>query len=238
MNFNKKVIVMVLNFSGNVGKSVISRHFLAPRLNDAFVIPVETINSDEHETDAVKGNEFSTLLENMFTVRDSIIVDVGASNIESLLNEMTKITDSHEDFDYFVIPTVPKNKQKIDTLKTIMALNDLGVPAEKIRLIFNAVDEPNKVPTTFQSIFDYHNATQHFDLRPNAIIKSNELYGLLQASGKTIKAVLADETDFKEAMRQTENQEEILLLGRALTTKRLAKGVNAELDRVFNILFD
>jgi hypothetical protein len=118
-----------------------------------------------------------------------------------------------------------------------MALNDLGVPAEKIRLIFNAVDEPSEVPATFQSIFDYHNAAQHFELRPNAIIKNNELYGLLQASGKTIKAVLADETDFKEAMSQTENQEDILLLGRGLTTKRLAKGVKAELDAVFGVLF-
>lgn len=238
MSVNKRMVVMVLNFSGNVGKSVISRHFLEPRLNNAFVIPVETINTDEHETDAVKGNQFSMLLENMFSVKESIIVDVGASNIESLLGEMTKIVGSHEDFDYFIVPTVAKTKQKTDTIKTIMALNDLGVPSEKIRLIFNAVDDPIDVPRDFKSIFDYHAALQHFDLKPDAIIGNSELYGLLQATGKTIEEVLKDTTNFKEAISQSEDEAEKKLLARALTTQRLARGVNAELDAVFSLLFN
>lgn len=132
--------IMVLNFSGNVGKSTISRHFLSPRLDDALVVAVETINSDENEVAAIKGNQFSTLVNSIIAMSSrSIIVDVGASNVESLLAEMANIEGAHEEFDFFIIPTVAGKKQQIDTIKTIQALNSLGIEPGKIKLIFNQV---------------------------------------------------------------------------------------------------
>lgn len=88
----------------------VARHLLSPRLNDAIVIPVETVNSHEHGAESVRGNQFSSLLEAMAGIDGSIIIDVGASNIEPLLNGMNKIVDSHEDFDFFITPTVAKKK--------------------------------------------------------------------------------------------------------------------------------
>ena len=38
--------VAVINFSGNVGKTTIARHLLAPRIPDADFIAVESINAD------------------------------------------------------------------------------------------------------------------------------------------------------------------------------------------------
>ena len=38
--------IAIANFSGNVGKTTIARHLLAPRLNDAPLISVESANSD------------------------------------------------------------------------------------------------------------------------------------------------------------------------------------------------
>jgi len=235
MSIKKKITIMVLNFSGNVGKSVISRHLLAPRLN-AQVVPVETINSDEHETDSIKGSQFSTLVENLMTIDDSIVIDVGASNVESLIEEMKKITCSHEDFDYFVIPTVSETKQQQDTIKTIIELNEIGIPAEKIRLIFNKVESPNDVPITFHGIFNYHKEQQNFELNPAAIISKSDIYGRI--AGKTIKELSDDETNYKElATDKTKPQEERLYWSSQLTNKRLAVGVNSELDGVFNTLF-
>jgi hypothetical protein len=235
MNTNeKKLIIMVLNFSGNVGKSVISRHLLAPRLN-AQVVPVETINSDEHETDSIKGSQFSSLVENLMTIDDSVVIDVGASNVESLLEEMKKIAYSHEDFDYFIIPTVSETKQQQDTVKTIIELNEIGIPSEKIRLIFNKVDSPNDIPTIFHAIFDYHKQQRHFELNLAAIIRASDIYGRI--SGKTIQELSDDETNYKEmATDKTKTQEERLYWSVQLTNKRLAVGVNLELDKVFNAL--
>ena len=53
--------VAVINFSGNVGKSTVARHLLAPRLNNAEVIPVESINSDGTDETAIRGKQFGEL---------------------------------------------------------------------------------------------------------------------------------------------------------------------------------
>jgi hypothetical protein len=232
---DKKLTIMVLNFSGNVGKSVISRHLLAPRLN-AKVIPVETLNADEHETKAMKGNQFSLIMENIFSIDYSVIIDVGASNVEILLDEMIKVVGSHEDIDYFIIPTTPETKTQIDTIKTIMALSKLGIEADKIRLVFNKIEEPDKLEHVFSGVFDFHTERRDFNLKPSAIIRRNELYSLL--AGKQISELLEDTTDYKElAADKSRSQEERLNLRSQLTRQRLAKGVNQELDAVFNALF-
>ena len=45
----------VISFSGNVGKSTISRHLLAPRLRGARVIAIESINADEGQSQSMRG---------------------------------------------------------------------------------------------------------------------------------------------------------------------------------------
>ena len=69
--------VVVINFSGNVGKSTVSRHLLAPRLKDATIIPVESINSDGSQDEAIKGKQFGEMQEALALVDDAVI-DVGS----------------------------------------------------------------------------------------------------------------------------------------------------------------
>ena len=51
----KNAKIAVINFSGNVGKSTISKHLLVPRLEDAVLLAVETINADEGADLTVNG---------------------------------------------------------------------------------------------------------------------------------------------------------------------------------------
>jgi len=76
--------VAVINFSGNVGKTTIARHLLAPRIPDADFIAVESINADEGQERPVRGKQFGELQEYLQTV-DNAVVDIGASNVEDLL---------------------------------------------------------------------------------------------------------------------------------------------------------
>ena len=69
-----------------------------------------------------------------------MVVDVGASNVEDLLALMRRYSGSHEDFDGFVIPTVPARKQQQDTTATLAELARIGVPATRMRLVFNQVE--------------------------------------------------------------------------------------------------
>ena len=83
----------------------------------------------------------SNELQEYLQTVDNVVVDIGASNVEDLLALMRKYRGSHEDFDYFVIPTVPALKQQQDTIATLTELARLGIPAAKLRVVFNQVED-------------------------------------------------------------------------------------------------
>ncbi len=227
--------IAVINFSGNVGKSTVARHLLAPRMNNATVIPVESINSDGTQDEAIKGKQFGELQEAL-TLLDDAVVDVGASNVEDFVNLMNQYRGSHDDFDYFVIPTVPKNKQMRDTISTIAALADIGVPAKKIRLVFNMVEIDDVPERIFSGLFEFHADAKSFTLRPEAIIHVNDIYGKLNGAEQGIADILNDPTDYKEKIKTAKDSAEKLHFAQLLSIKRLAAGVSEELDAVFKTL--
>lgn len=228
--------VVVINFSGNVGKSTVARHLLAPRMNKAPVIPVESINSDGTQDETIRGKQFGEL-QNDLSILDDVVVDVGASNVEDFVAMMKQYEGSHEDYDYFVIPTVPKAKQQRDTISTIEALSAIGIPAEKIRIVFNMVDIEENVSRIFSGIFDYAELNKSCTINKACVIHNNEIYGKINGSEKTISQILNDPTDFKEMSKNANNSEEKIHYAQLLGIKRLATGVSKELDNVFNILF-
>lgn len=225
----------VINFSGNVGKSTVARHLLAPRMNNAQIISVESINSDGTEEDSVRGKQFGDLIE-AIALMDNVVVDIGASNVEDFISRMAQYRGSHEDFDYFVIPTVGKQKQQRDTISTIDALTELGIPAKKIRVVFNMVEIEDAPERVFSGIFEYATAEKTFTLRPDAVIHMNDIYGKLRGSEQTIADILNDPADLKEKLKAAKDSDEKLRISRQIGVKRLAAGVTEELNAVFKAL--
>lgn len=227
--------IAVINFSGNVGKSTLSRHLIYPRLKSPELIAIETINSDGTEDEAMKGKQFGELLEGLAMLDDAVI-DVGASNVEDFIGLMGQYKGSHEDFDLFAVPTVPKAKQQRDTISTIDALSELGVPAKKIRLVFNMVeldDTPDKV---FPGLYAYHAADKKFTLNESCVIHVNDIYGKLKGGEQSITDVLLDKTDYKELIKTADSPDKKLQYAQSLAIRRLAAGVTEELDGVFKAL--
>lgn len=225
----------VINFSGNVGKSTVARHLLAPRMNNAQIISVESINSDGTEEDSVRGKQFGDLIE-AIALMDNVVVDIGASNVEDFISRMAQYRGSHEDFDYFVIPTVGKQKQQRDTISTIDALTELGIPAKKIRVVFNMVEIEDAPERVFSGIFEYAAAEKTFTLRPDAVIHMNDIYGKLRGSEQSISDILNDPADLKEQLKTAKDADEKLRISRQIGVKRLAAGVTEELNAVFKAL--
>lgn len=228
--------VAVINFSGNVGKTTVARHLLAPRMSNAEVIPVESINSDGTDETAIRGKQFGELQEYLLTVDDAV-VDIGASNVEDFVNLMRQYRGSHEDFDYFVVPTVPASKQQRDTISTIEALAENGVPAKKIRIVFNMVEVEDSPERVFAGLFEYQKEEKKFVIKPEAVIHVNDIFGKVKGSDKGIIEILKDETDYKQKIKEAANAEEKLHYAQMLAVKRLAAGVTEELDGVFKVLF-
>jgi hypothetical protein len=163
---------VVINYSGNVGKTTVSRHLLSPRINNAQVFTVESINSDGTEDQIVRGKHFAEMLETLANLDDAVI-DVGASNVEDFVGLMAKYRGSHEDFDYFIVPTVAKDKQQSDTISVIEALAELGVPAKKMRVVFNMVEYDEMPERIFSGLIGYHAKNKNFTLKPDAIIRGS-----------------------------------------------------------------
>ncbi len=225
--------IVVLNYSGNVGKSTISQALLAPRI-PAPVYAVETINSDGTDSQGIKGREFAQLHEELLA-ESAAVVDVGSSNVESALQEMRKYPGWADDYDYFVVPVTPAKKQQRDTLATLDELADLGVPADKIRVVLNMVEPGDNAETVFAPIFE-HAKTGRFTLNSIAVIGINEAYARATAAGENLLDLANDRTDYKAIIAKSANQDEKRAAAAKLSLQRLAVGVKFELDRVFAAL--
>lgn len=226
---------LVMNFSGNVGKSTVARHLLLSRLDNAQLIPIESINSDGSEDEQFRGNQFGELIESL-PMFDNAVIDVGASNVEDFVNLMKKYDGSHEYFDYFIIPTVSKTKQLKDTVSTIKTLSSIGVSSKKIIPVFNMVEDTEIVEKSFSIVFDYHADNKSFNLKTNAVIHENELFTRLKDTSLSVDDIFNDETDYKALMAATQDKMEKVELMRQHSNKMLASTVKKELDSVFKAI--
>jgi len=230
--------IAVINFSGNVGKTTIARHLLMPRIPGAELIAIESINADEgHQGQSLRGRQFGELQEYMQTV-DSVVVDIGASNVEDLMALMRRYQGSHEDFDCFVIPTVAAVKQQQDTMATLAELARSGIPASRLKVVFNMLDDGVEVAQAFELLLAFVEQHPVAHISTRCRLGANEIYGRVKAMGAAIDlAVLArDTTDYKSLIVKADNVAQKLALAQALATRRLACGVVPELDACFAAL--
>ena len=227
--------IAVPNYSGNVGKTTVARHLLLPRMPDAQLVNIESINADEAQGDALKGKDFAQLQEFLLST-GSAVVDVGASNIEDLLSLMKRYEGSHEDFDYFVIPCVPAKKHQADTVATLVGLSKMGAPHDRVRVVFNQVEEVDEVAQTFAAVLQFAKQEGFDAVTPNCAISTNEIFQRLRGSADSIAKLAADATDYKALIARKTDQSKKIDLANHLATKRLAAGIAPELEACFEAL--
>ena len=227
--------IAVINFSGNVGKTTVARHLLAPRIPGCQVVAVESINADDAQSMTIRGRQFAQLQEYLQTVSD-LVVDVGASNVEDLLALMRRYCGSQEDFDGFVVPTVPARKQQQDTTATLAELARIGVPATRLRLVFNQVEDDGPIEQVFETLLAYCAVSGVVQPRTAAFMRHNEVYARIRGAGRSLFELTADATDYKAEIAKAASASEKLALAQQLATQRLARGVVPELDACFAAL--
>lgn len=232
--------LVVMNFSGNVGKSTLAAHMLAPRMQGARIFSVESLNVDSSDegvdVERVRGKRFAELL-NEVMVADSAIVDVGASNVEDFMRGMRALDGAHEEFDVFVVPTVSTSKQIIDTINTVSAIAGIGVPRDKVRLVFNRVEEGDAVQDGFSELFAVARENRECLVRPGATVYSNDVFGRLKSAGMSLAQVCADTTPWRQRVRDAKDDEEREYALDMLMTKRLSGSAKLNLDAAFEALF-
>ncbi|RRD63842.1 plasmid stabilization protein [Comamonadaceae bacterium OH2310_COT-174] len=230
--------IVIMNFSGNVGKSTIAAHLLKPRIPDAHVFSVESINSgadsDGIEVEKLRGKKFGSLIDSIMLL-DSAIIDVGASNVEEFLKQMQQYAGSHEEFDLFIIPTLKEKKVLHDTVNTITALRQIQIPSKKIKVVFNKLDLDENPFDEFTSLFGLAK-TGECSAHEKGTIYQNEVFERIKGIGKSLGDITKDETDWRQKLREAGTDEEKENAARMVAIKRLAVTANKNLDDVYSWL--
>lgn len=228
----------IASYVGKCGKTTLTANLFAPRMPDAPIIAIESINETAEalgvDVEKMKGESFRQLFKRLMS-EDSAIIDVGASNIEDFMDQIVKFEDAHEEIDYFVVPVVSGSVEQKESLKTIKALAAIGVPKEKIRVVFNKVS--GDIAEDFVGFIA--GAANYATLNQDAYVEQSELFDLMTINKTTIGSIMADETDYRALLKKTpkDNESECSRLINLHTMKALAKPLNRRLDSCFEALF-
>lgn len=232
--------VAVINFSGNVGKTMIASHLLKMKQADAKVFSVESINTGADaegiEVEKIRGRKFGELVDELMLLDDAI-VDVGASNVEEFIKLMQQFAGSHEEFDYFVVPVVKEKKVQADTVNTIRALAALGIDRDRIRVVFNKVEVDDSVEDEFAAIFGLAQLDNSFIVSRKATIYANEVFERIKAVGKSLGDIVADRTDYRAQLKSASTDEDKERLVQMIALKRLAVTAEKNMGDVHETLF-
>lgn len=225
---------VIANNSGNVGKSTICKTMLQPRLEEAEIIKVETINSDGTNDSKLSAKEFDEILKRIDDA-DCTLIDVGASNIEQFMVQMLEFQGSHELIDYFIVPVTPQDKQQRDSITTINNFLDMGIEAERIKVVFNLAEKDLPVDKQF-SIFLADKTCKKIAGNTPSVVYHNNIFNILTKSRLKYDDVYNDDRDFRALIRAAASKEERQELSNLRTVKMLMNGFNSDLDVAFENL--
>jgi MinD-like ATPase involved in chromosome partitioning or flagellar assembly len=240
----KNMNVVILNYCGTVGKTTLAANLLMPKMPGATLIAVESINNSTQDlgmdTQTIRGERFIDLYKKL-PLMDNAVIDVGASNVEDFIHGLVNYHDAHEDIDYFIVPSTNGTKEMAETVRTIEVLAELGIPAEKIHLVFNRVK--SDVEEEFKPLFNYAKQKKKCSANPEAAVIETEIFDLLGKRRTTLQAVKDDPTDFRAKIKELANgttAEEKKAFDRFAdlrAIKGMSKTIDGNLDCVYQAIF-
>lgn len=201
--------IVIVNFSGNTGKTTLARHLLMPAMAPgAQLIRVESTNSSGGSIAhmEVSGEEFESVAQELFDANNDIVVDIGASNVEFVRAALRRLGLVHNDVELWLIPCVPGSpKMGRDTVATIDELLSVGVDPRKICVVKNKVLDVKNMNFEFAALIAFANSRGVPVV--NAPVLQFDLYpGLDNVVGETIDSLVADKTDYRTLNRQLKAQ--------------------------------
>jgi len=237
-------IVCFVSYTGKVGKSTTANNLFLPRMRDPRIFRLETINDSgltHAEELKLKGRDLEKLQKELSKV-NSAVVDVGASNVESFMLALSQQDSAHFDFDLFVIPVLARSAAQAEmgeAIKTIQVLNGLGIPPEKIYVIFNRLEPDADVEDEAKVIFNFHKKSPIFTINKKAVVHETPAFKALSVVKRSYSEMLGDDTDYRQKLRETplENEKERELIVSLTRAQGTVKVLDRELNTVFHELF-
>lgn len=234
--------IAILSFNGSTGKTLIATHLFLPRMGDETTFfAVETINLSAQDlgvkkVETLAGRNFGELVE-MLVLEDNAIVDIGASNIEAFFSEMSRFDGAIEEFDKYVVPATPEPKSWKEAIKTISALVEMGVPAEKIVFLPNRIEnaDPKEEMSDVLGYIKKSGQAQVFD---GAFIHESEVFDYLAHKRMSFAELIRDDVDYKQLAREAESKQKAQEYARMFRWTRQAIPIRNSLDETFKAIME
>jgi hypothetical protein len=230
--------IIIIHFSGNVGKTTLAANLLATRIPDCKIFNVDTLNKGLNDSgidaEKLRADQFSTVRDELF-ISDNVIVDVGASSAEIFTQFLKDYSDCHNDVDAFIVPIGNTAKQLDDTYETIMMLLSLGTDPAKIKPVFNMVPRNVNVVLERSEIIEWLKVNG-IVFNEKAIVYLNDFYQR-NTIGASMEDLVDDKNNYKEMIRKTtdESKRKTYILMHCL--RELAGKTKENMDEVFSALF-
>ncbi|MCD9492607.1 hypothetical protein GLP30_17210 [Photobacterium phosphoreum] len=213
--------IVVINSSGNVGKTTLSKLLFMPRIKNCHLLNVAY---NYNCKDFIKVISETLIYENC-------IIDVNSNGTSFFFDGLSKYTDFIDSIDYFFVPTVPSNKQQHDSITTILTLLDLGVQKTKIKILLNQFDCNHSINDQFFTILN-HSINKLLLLNEQSnqfIIESSESFVFFSHH-----EIINNNENYKVLLSNTNDPLKREILSHKYTMKIVANSINKELDNVFN----
>jgi hypothetical protein len=109
----------------------------------------------------------------------------------------------------------------------------VGVPPDRIQIIFNMVDHREPLERAFHILLAFLEQKPIASANTDCRVGVNEVYARVSGRGADLAEIARDETDYKRLIARASDRREKMALGQKLATRRLARGVVPELDACF-----
>ncbi len=234
--------IVVAGIGGNQGKSTLSAHMLVPRMNNAKLLVVESINQDSREmvesSSSVRGEEFKKIYLEMVK-NDDLVVDVGASNAEAFFEGLASFDNGYDEVDLFVIPVVSGAKEQAESILTAKTLLAMGVDKKKVVVVFNRVKR--SVQEEFPEVLHAAEALG-FIADPRCMVFENDIYADLIDLKLNLQSACDDVAlridEIKSDIRRFSSDLDMYqTLVRKLNVAKKAVSTVNQLDDAFSILY-
>ncbi len=115
-------------------------------------------------------------------------------------------------------------------------LTRIGIPASKLKVVFNQVDDDAELSDEFDTLLAF--IAQNPPAQANLLCRlgANEVFERVKGTGASLSELARDETDYKARIAEAHDTVEKVAWARKLANRRLACGVVPELDDCFAAL--
>ncbi|MDR3528469.1 MAG: hypothetical protein P4L57_14450 [Rhizomicrobium sp.] len=221
--------VAVLNYAADVGKTILTRHLLRPRLEASDVCSVSPFSP-------LDGQSTLDLMQKVHRTQNAIL-DVPYWQTEAILQSFVEYRGAHKDYDFILVPTTAGSDRVLrGTISTILALQKIGVPAERVRVVFNGLKRRMDVFKAFAPLYGYWDAERTFVWNTAAVIHQSELFRQTVHCEMAFAEFGEIPIDLGEDLPAIEDAEDRDAYVKWGVVQRMVPGVVAELDVVFRTL--